>query len=1110
MTESSQLLQEYAIRGSETAFRELVGRYVDFVFSVAIRRVNGDTQLAEEIVQTVFTDLARQARQAKSPLAKEPCAVGGWLHKHTCFVASNFRRAEQRRQTRERIAVEMNSLEQTGEPAWKQLAPVLDDVINELGPEDRDAILQRFYERRDLRAVGAALGVSEDAAQKRVSRGIEKLRVLLSERGITLSLGALATLLTERAVTAAPAYLALTVSELALAAGVVAAGAARTGGLSAMLVTVKAKVLAGVAAAGLVLIPLFLWHIHSQRVSMPTPAKSAVIETASASRQRPAPVVRASNGSPIVNGGNETGLIQAAPFEGLRLTILAADSGQPVPNVTLDYWCWEKKATRKKLQGTSRGTCDVPCSRTTTTQLRLTTQIEGFADTRLHWQPDRGEQIPFEYTLRLARPVSIGGTVVDADGQLVANAKVGWNHEENPIGETRPENHWFSWIEVETDAAGHWSINRIAEEVIRQIYGGARHSEYAQSKPVFASREPEAEKQLRAGTHVFQLGRALVVRGTVVDPTDQPVPGAKVIVGRVGESSRREGTTGLDGTFAIAGCKLGENLITASAAGFAPTTMKVQITEASPPFRIQLGLGKTLWLRVVDKVGQPVADANVWYNTFDRGPVSSPTNRPAPVQVEFSPKTDAQGRAVWENAPDQELMFDFYKQGYMRVSDVRLRPDGQEHEVTLPPALTISGTVNDASTGKPIPRFRLVCGWPENNPFEGGTRPQWSTLERFWVSFEGGTFRHTLEEPVITGTPNRGYLFKFEAENYAPFISRVIAPDEGEVGLKVELQRGQTATITVLLPDGRPAVNADIGLVTAGAQLRLTPGGFDRRATGGSVLSTDAEGRVRLPPDEAIQKIVAVHALGYAEAATAALGVEATLRLQPWGRIEGVCWSSGKPIVGREMLLGFVGDDFNTISFDFQAYRVTTDAQGQFIYAKVPPGRLNLIQLVPEPQTDGHQVWTHKPLTTVDVRPGETTQVELGKSNRTVRLRLRWPDGWQRQTGWRVGASIGTPMPFPPAEIRTNQQALQQWQRQNQALLSSSRSFPLQESGDGSWTADDLPPGSYLVLVFVSDTNSPAGPESLRGHFATPAVVPDDSSSSPLDLGELPLQPAAR
>jgi len=200
MTDSNQLLRDYAERDSEPAFRELVGRYVDFVYSVALRQVNGDGHLAEDIVQTVFTDLARQTRHPKASLLQGPCALGGWLHRHTCFVASNFRRAEQRRQIREHIAAEMNYLELTGEPAWQQLAPVLDEAIDKLGPEDRDAILLRFYERRDLRAVGAALGVSEDAAQKRESRGLDKLRALLAERGVTLSLGVLAGFLAERTV----------------------------------------------------------------------------------------------------------------------------------------------------------------------------------------------------------------------------------------------------------------------------------------------------------------------------------------------------------------------------------------------------------------------------------------------------------------------------------------------------------------------------------------------------------------------------------------------------------------------------------------------------------------------------------------------------------------------------------------------------------------------------------------------------------------------------------------------------------------------------------------------------------------------------------------------
>ena len=1111
MTETSQLLRDYAQRGSESAFRELVSRYLDFVYSVALRRVDGDAHLAEDIAQTVFADLARQARGAQAPLLQGPCALGGWLHRHTCFVASNVRRAEQRRQTRERIAAEMNSLEQTGEPAWQHLAPVLDAAIDELGPEDRDAILLRFYERRDLRAVGAALGVSEDAAQKRVSRGVDKLRALLTDWGITLSLGVLTGILAERAVTAAPPHLAPALSDGAPVAAGVAAGAAGAGGFSALLATARAKVLVGAAALGLLLVPLLYLH-HRQ------PRRAEAVEVATAATPT-APTAPAASGTPgvVPASSQESAAANAleVPFEGLRLTILAADSGQPVPNVTIDYRCWEGgKFTRKKLQANRLGICQVPFTQVATTQLQLTTQIEGFADTRLHWRPGRGEKIPAEYTLHLGRPVPIGGKVVDADGQAVAKAKVGWNDEEVPAGETRPENHWFGWIEVETDAEGRWSINRIAEDMIPRIYGSARHPEHAQSAFVFANREPEAEKQLRAGTHVFQLGRALVVRGVVVDSENRPVPRGKVLVGRMGESNSREATTGIDGTFGIAGCKLGENFLTAEAAGFAPTTLRVEIAENAEPFRIRLDPGKTLRLRVVSKAGQPIAGANVWYNTLEDDPIKPGENRATPVQVEFSPKTDEQGRVAWENAPDQEMAFDFQKRGYLRVNEVHVRPDGQEHQVVLPPALTIAGTVIDASTGKPVPRFRIVCGWPEDNPLEGGTRPLWSTLERFWVSFDGGTFRHSLEEPLIVGRPNPGYVFKFEAEAYAPFISRAFKPDEGEVQLAVILQPAQTATITVLLPDGRPAANADIGLVSPGAQLRLLPGGFDRHSSvsGGSILSADASGRVRLPPDEAIQKIVAVHAQGYAEATPALLRAEPMLRLQPWGRIEGTYWSGGKAAAGREMFLKFIDSELSTVSFDFEAYRVTTDAQGRFTFAKAPPVRLRLIRLVPNAQPDGSKAWTHQPLAELDVRSGETTQIELGKSDRRVVVRLRWPDGWQPQPGWRTLAVIVTPRPIPPEEIRTNQEALVQWQRrpENRAAFANLHLFPLKESDDGSWTADEVAPGNYLVRALLRDPNALAGKDNPPARFEAEVVVPDDPSGGTFDAGELPLQPAGR
>src|ERR1035441_2319692 len=84
MTDSQQLLAEYARNGSDAAFGELVTRYVDLVYSTALRLVEGDTHRAEDVAQTVFVDLARMARTLPKDVS-----LGGWLHRDTCFVAGH-------------------------------------------------------------------------------------------------------------------------------------------------------------------------------------------------------------------------------------------------------------------------------------------------------------------------------------------------------------------------------------------------------------------------------------------------------------------------------------------------------------------------------------------------------------------------------------------------------------------------------------------------------------------------------------------------------------------------------------------------------------------------------------------------------------------------------------------------------------------------------------------------------------------------------------------------------------------------------------------------------------------------------------------------------------
>jgi RNA polymerase sigma factor (sigma-70 family) len=214
MTDSQQLLAEYVQSGSEAAFHELVTRYLDLVYSAAFRLVAGDAHRAEDVAQMVFVDLSRHAKTLSNEVM-----LGGWLHRHTCFVAAKTMRGERRRLSRERQSVEMNALLEQNEKSFSQMAPILDEAINELPEKDRQAILLRFFEQHDFRKIGEVMGANEDAARMRVNRALEKLESLLKRRGVASTAAALALMLPATAVQAAPAGLAATISTTTALAG---------------------------------------------------------------------------------------------------------------------------------------------------------------------------------------------------------------------------------------------------------------------------------------------------------------------------------------------------------------------------------------------------------------------------------------------------------------------------------------------------------------------------------------------------------------------------------------------------------------------------------------------------------------------------------------------------------------------------------------------------------------------------------------------------------------------------------------------------------------------------------------------------------------------------
>ena len=203
-----ELLARYTRQHAEDAFAEIVRRHLGLVYSAALRQVRSP-QLAEEVTQSAFIDLARSAGKLKPDTI-----LTAWLYQVTRRTAIDVVRREASRQLREQIATEMTAMNATAAD-WTHIEPLLDEAMHALDDTDRAAVLLRYFENKSLREVGATLGTSENAAQKRLARAVERLREFFAKRGVTVGTSGLVVVISANAIQAAPVGL---VSKTATAA----------------------------------------------------------------------------------------------------------------------------------------------------------------------------------------------------------------------------------------------------------------------------------------------------------------------------------------------------------------------------------------------------------------------------------------------------------------------------------------------------------------------------------------------------------------------------------------------------------------------------------------------------------------------------------------------------------------------------------------------------------------------------------------------------------------------------------------------------------------------------------------------------------------------------
>ena len=1062
-----ELLQAYAKSRSEAAFAELVRCHLDWVYSVALRHV-GDPHLAEDVVQSVFVLLARKACELRPGTL-----LGGWLFRTTCHVAAHARRAEQRRKCREATACTMSqdtAAPDTDEMLWEQLAPHLDQAVAALPQADRSAILLRFYEKMPLREVGERLGVSEDAARKRLSRAVDKMRNFLNRRGVKLTGVALAAFLGEKTVQAASASLADTAIKVSMAA---ASASASTLLPQLAQETIRAWQMAKVKlAVGLSAASLAVLFVAVTTGGLLT--RQATLQAVAAVAS---PNAFSSTGAPAADT-DSLAAATTARSDALALRLLAADTGMPVAGATVEREVLDRKTGTTvpgallKLTTTAQGLCEVPLPSEPPGLLLVRSRVNGFVDTTLAWSLAGGEKIPAHYTLRLPHSVPIGGMVLDGEDRPVPGAEVRISVGGTPSPGV-PHLSTEAGEKTVTDAEGRWRIDRFAKEALSTKDGSSPMFTFQASHPNYFQDASYAYggrlydqvcTQLLAGTYVFRLARSIALRGTVVDTNGQPVPNVKLTVDNPrGSQDATETTNQADGTFSLTGCRVGMNRVHFEAAGFALASLEVELKPDMASLRVTLQPATPLRLRIVSRNGLPVPGAIVTQHALlSSGPSGGLESWGTP-QKRFSRQADAEGRVRWDNPPAGDdpsqgrLAFQVAAAG-LRSTNVLVTADGAEHVITLAPALTVLGIVRDAATDKPIPRFTLSLSG--------------RLIRHDDVTFTNGTFRYVDEEALMgSKNPRR---FKFQAEGYAPVVTREVQPDAGGVQFNIKMQPAASTTVTVLLPDGALGTNADIRLVQPGENLMVVQGGLrpSRYAGSRERPSLDDQGQFNLPPCEDGTWVVAAAPEGYVATAAAALAADPTLRLQPWASLQGTCLAAGKPAAGASLRLTSKSPLTQTL------YDAEADETGHFTFPTVPPGNLTLSKR----SSRGTRQAALNPLAEVSIQPGESKTIAVGAY--TAIARLRWPEGIKREADWNVLAYYS---PTQPAG-------------------STPRGRRLTETSDGTLTAEDVAPGSYLMKVSVAGPPESDGLSKTMLRAEVPFTVPAQPSSGTLDLGEIVLQ----
>ncbi len=1092
-----ELLRAYSERGLQEPFAELVHRHMSLVYGTARRQI-GDPHVAEDICQKVFCTLAQNAKSIRKPEQ-----LPGWLYRTTRQLAAMHFRSEGRRLRRERLAaVNIDTMDQS--ESWNEIEPLLDQAIDSLAEADRLAILLRFFRGNSMAEVGASLGVSEAAAKMRLGRALEKLRVFFASNGINCSVAGLLTLLHHNAAASVPPAVTASVLKSLDTWNIIAKAPATAQHISSAGFKMAAALVAVCVTVSLFGLKVIRSNQAPDPPSNPTLAAAAV-------------AVNGANGSSVALA--DPAAKAAVSSAAIRLRVLDRDTLRPLAGVraTASY-------VGKKLGDAvtdENGGCELPRPAPTAGDFyfRIRAHTDGFAASQVSWsmfQHDEPSDIPSEYVLKMSRGVRVGGTVLDDEGHPLAGIQVkvfGRSiHSGPPPRERALLNDGGSEF-VTTDAGGRWTFDRLPTEWDK-VHFIVSTSTFLPSDFVSDANGEGRIGQVKIPKEEFlelraalRLQRGNYLSGLILNENRQPIMGARVVQNYQWHEPHAKVTNRNDGAFEILNAQTGSLTLSIQAAHYSPQTLSLTVEGPMTNAPIILKPGHVLRGRVTGADGSGVADAGIEVESLNR-----------PKEFEWSTRTDTDGRFAWDGAPEQPASYGVYKSGFRR-KQVTLTADGSEQTIALErleelTGIRVQGRVVNDETSQFIEKYQILVA-------ERG--------QNLGAAKEGteGVFSLRL------GSDSKSCAIEVRADGFAPARIDNVSTTEGDKTLEFRLRPSSGWNGQVLLPNGEPAVGAEVALsrhaggpILGNRRLLFKEESINRVVDANGRFHFDPVGETKNGPMFEGRNIVVVHQQGYAERDVEQLARSPIIKLQPWGRIEGVLRSAGQALANEKVCvqMRMWNPWISSIHLHVEQFTTTTDANGSFFFDSIPPGEHKLGHLFRGGLMESRA--------TIQVKPGETAKVDLGGNGRAVLGHIVVPG---RESNFDFSYSRGhlTRRQAQPIDLpRTvrqrdfpNDEAYLQAAKEEAAKLTAywqsavglaawreHRIYAVWFDADGTFHADDIPAGDYELNVILQGPN-PQGSirfeSPMLGIYLAPVTVPQKNASDEnkaANLGDVTLE----